>query len=310
MKKIINIPKEKLKILYENEKLSAAKIAKIYGRDDWTILKKLHKFNIKVRPGKSQLINLPLEKLIELYTQKKLSIYKIAKKFRCSPWTVWIRLKKAGVKLRDAVDSHIKYPKNSFDGDPIEKAYLIGFALGDLKVEKPRKNGRTIVVGCGTTKVEQINLIKRLFKKYGHIQVCKPDEKGRKYVEALLDLSFSFLLEPMKEIKWIEKENKYFDAFLAGFVDAEGSIFFTSGRPRFALGNYNKKILLLIKKKLAERGINLLGPYKHHPLRPRFLRLLLIKKSTLLQLFSIIEQHLKHEKRIKDLKAAKKFYSK
>jgi hypothetical protein len=57
--------------------------------------------------------------------------------------------------------------------------YLVGFALGDLRVRKIYQNSETIKVDCGSTKIEQINLIKNLFKKYGHVWISKPTSKKK-----------------------------------------------------------------------------------------------------------------------------------
>lgn len=97
--KEVPIKKPKLKELYSHRKISAAKIAKIYGCDKSTVLRKLRKFGIKVRPPK-----LPLEidkkVLHDLYVGKGLSIYKIAKKFDCSSAAILFYLRRYKIKTR------------------------------------------------------------------------------------------------------------------------------------------------------------------------------------------------------------------
>jgi len=98
MKEIL-IQKFKLRELYLHRKISAAKIAKIYACDKSTVLRKLRKFGIKVRPPK-----LPLKidrvMLYDLYVKDGLSIYKIAKKFNCSSAAILFYLRKYKIKTR------------------------------------------------------------------------------------------------------------------------------------------------------------------------------------------------------------------
>lgn len=104
-----------------------------------------------------------------------------------------------------------------------EKAYIIGYHLGDLRARKLHPNGRTIQVDCSSTKQDQINLFKHIFEKYGHVNVGKPTDSGKINFQANLDLSFSFLLNPKEELTWILQNNEYFLYFFGGFIDVEGN---------------------------------------------------------------------------------------
>jgi intein-encoded DNA endonuclease-like protein len=50
---------------------------------------------------------------------------------------------------------------------------------------------------------------------------------------------------------------KFFAAFLAGFTDAEGSIFISEGQATYSLGNYNYQLLNQIYTQLGKFGIKL-----------------------------------------------------
>ena len=132
------------------------------------------------------------------------------------------------------------------------QAYLIGFRIGDLRVRKFYKNSETIHVDCGSTRREQIELVEKLFDKYGRVWISKPNKKGVIQVECFLNNSFEFLLKIDQNSipSWIMNNKLYFANFLAGFTDAEGSIFISQNKAFYALGNYNLKLLRQMKKSL------------------------------------------------------------
>jgi len=311
LSKAIEIPKNKLRNLYGNEKLPIWKISKVFNCCPATVYKRLHKYGLKLTRADDLRVNLPRKQLEELYVKKKLSTWKIEKICGHSRGVVYSKLIKYGIKPRNLAESHIIYPRKPFDGDLKEKSYLIGFALGDLRVRKSGKNGETIKVDCGSTIPAQIDLIENLFKKYGHVWKSVPDERGKVQIEAFLDLSFSFLLDMKKEINsWILKDDECFIAFLAGFTDAEGSFFIGDGQGQYALGNYNDEILFLIRQKLMERDIKcakITEDDKERITKDGYIRnqnyyqLRVTRKLSVLRLCDLIGQYLKHSKRINDM---------
>lgn len=310
----INIKKRDLEKLYKKQKLTTYEIAEKFNCCQATIWKKLKQFRIKRRKPHDLNSNIPSKKeLIKLYIDKKLSTWEIEKRYGYSRSTIHRKLKEYGIKIRSPVKSHIIYPRKDFSGDLVEEAYLIGFRLGDLRVRKIW-NGDTINVDCGSTKKEQIDLIKSLFSKYGHVWVGKPTKSGKIQVEARLNTSFSFLLS--KEIpERITEKKGYFFPFLAGFIDAEGSIRIYRNQARLQIGNYDDNLLFLIRKKLNDFDIecpkiyetdtsNYITPDGYHH-NQNYWRLIICKKSSLLKLFKLVEPHIKHKRKIKDLKVAK-----
>ena len=160
---MITISKTKLKILYEKEKLTTYEIANIFNCSQATIWKRVHQFNIKPRtPGKA--VNLPKKKLENLYIKKRLSTWEIEKKLGIPRSTIYRKLAEYGIKRRNRAEAHILYPRKNFEGDKVKKAYLIGFAIGDLRVRKMYPYSETIYIDCGSTRREQIALISKLFK--------------------------------------------------------------------------------------------------------------------------------------------------
>ncbi len=193
--------------------------------------------------------------LHQTYSQQGLSTWAIEKKFGISRSTTYSLLKKYQIPIRSIARAHIKYPRSDFSGDLQEKAYLLGFSIGDLRVRS--HNGRqseTISIACGSTKPAQIELIEGLFSKYGRVWKGKPDKRNVVNIEAFVNKSFTFLLPEKRTYLWCNKR-KLFLSFLAGFTDAEGSFYISNGKAFVAWGNYDVIILRFIKKQLAKYGI-------------------------------------------------------
>ncbi len=318
--KRIEIPKKELKNLYKKKKLTTYKIADIYGCCQATIWKRLHKFNIKTRtPWKS--VNLSKKKLYDLYVKEKLSTWKIEEQYGYPRSTVYRKLCEYGIKRRSRAKSHIIYPRKDFDGSLSDKSHLIGFAMGDLRVRKKYPNSETINVDCGSNKIEQINLISKLFKSYGRIWIKKQPKRKRYFqIECLVNLSFKFLLKKRILVdRWILESKKYFVPFLAGFTDADGSIFISNKQQAtYALSNYNHELLAQIRKRLIELKINCgsliednrkgqkIKGTKTYTYNQNYWHFSISKKVALLKLFKLMGSYLKHTKRIKDMKRAKR----
>jgi len=305
-----DLPKNKVLYLYNKKGLGVEKIAKRYNCSKRTILVRLHKWNAPIKsPGLSP-VNLTREKLYKLYVKKSLSAGKIAKITECGRTTVYRRMKFFGIKARDISESHIKYTRKSFTENRFEKAYLLGFTAGDLRVRIVGKNSKTVKIGCGTTRKEQIKLFIELFKKYGHVWLGKPDERGEIQMEAYLDTSFLFLLNAKKQQEEIIKNKKLFAQFLAGFIDADGSFFITNNKGVFSLGNYNYELLKIIRKKLLQYKIKVPKLYPDKKLyvnsegykrKKIYWHLFIHRKESLLKLIDLIGSSIKHKKRKLDM---------
>jgi len=319
------ISKQVLKKLYYREKLSTIQIAKQYKCSHATILYKMKLYNLKRRGklGTRKPIIIPGKKLRKLYLEKKLSESQIAKEIKCSRCAVEKLMKKYDITPRSLSEAQMKYPKYDFSGDLIEKAYLIGFRLGDLWA-KPAK--LQIEVNCSTSRPEQVKLIKALFHKYTKVKIRQNRFiKGQLITDIkwLLNKSFKFLLPKRDQIEpWILQNKKFFFAFLAGYIDAEGHIFTrlykNSRTPTagFEVSSYDKGILRQAWSKLNEVGIKCPKPSIKTPKgyvsksgiinRGDSWRLNVNKKAALFSLLNSIEPYLKHPKRKRDLQKAKK----
>ncbi len=329
------IPKNELERLYLKEKLPTREIAKKFNCGKTTIENKMKKYGIpsrsiseaqKLVPRESK-YKISKKELINLYVKQKLSTHQIAKRYRCSSSIISSKLKKHGIKARSVSEgirltnnerlkaiarAVSKYAKKDFDGTDIEKAYLIGFRLGDLHASK-KEHGVTIYIQCWTTKIEQLILMNELFKNYGHVIMRKGKDGNFQFV-CNLNNSFDFLLEKKDEIKkWILKNDKYFLSFLAGYVDAEGSFGIYNSFGSFFVGTYDKNIIRQIYSRLKSFGITPETPRKHAKagyVDKRGVKTLkdlwgikIRRKEDLHKFINLIEPHVRHLKRLKDMKS-------
>lgn len=322
-KQIIKIPKTHLKNLYLNKKLSIEKIAKSLNYCKEIIERELKRNKITLR-SKADAVRLGSQSrrikksvLINLYYKKKLTQKEIAQKLNRHPGNICELMEYYRLKTRKPDFYHTKYKKSDFSGSTKEKAYLIGFRLGDLYV-KLLPSKKLITVGTTSTKIEQIRLFKKLFKKYGNVWISRKRKDGNRTFVVLLNRSFDFLMPKTDHVpKWIQNNRKPFLSFLAGYTDAEGCIFIAKNNvASFRLGSYDKNIIKQIYKNLLKIGI-VCNPPKIHIkrgykkgdgliYRKDEWYFFINKKRPLLKLLTLLRPLLKHQKRLRDLKRAEK----
>ncbi|MFH1509869.1 MAG: LAGLIDADG family homing endonuclease [Candidatus Nealsonbacteria bacterium] len=311
MGKLIYIPKYKLVELYKGQKFSVRKIAKIYNCDGRTIHRKLKVFGIKTRsPSEAATkVNIPKGKLRYHYIHKKLSTCKIAKIYNCDDFTIFKKLRTYGIKIRTKSEAISRYHRYNFKGNLREKAYMIGFRLGDLYVER---NHHLMIVKCSSTYLEQIGLIKNLFNKYGHIRIRKTIRlSGKRNIIDIcchLNKSFEFLL-PKKDIipKWIRQNKIFFISFLAGYTDAEGWIGISGKKKHlgFQIKTYDKNILYQIWLVLQRLKIIFPRPRivqsktKRPKQRKDYWGISVNKKESILKLLYLLQPYMKYLKKRK-----------
>lgn len=265
------ISKEDLYHFYFQQKFSTAKIASVFGCSHATVLNRMKEYGLPRRSklGLRKPLSLSKTTLNYLYNTRSLSAEKIAKIIHRSRGGVERKIKQFDIKTRNINNRACKYKKKDFSGDPIEKAYMIGFRLGDLNVYK-RKN--VIVVRCSTTKRAQVSLIKNLLSPYGGINISKA-KRGTYEIYVFLNNSFDFLLPKEDKIPtWITKNNKYFLAFFAGYADAEGYLCLNNSRGKrvksfavFGLSSYDRRILQQLRREFKYLNINFPSLYLSSP---------------------------------------------
>lgn len=194
------------------------------------------------------------DKLTNLYLNKHLSTRKLAEIFDCDRMTILNRLKEYQIPKRSSSEAKMRYKKFNFSGNRIEKAYILGFRLGDLNVYQTSSKSELVVARCNTTQTVQVRLIKRLFSKYGKVTISIG--KYSTNVNCFLNKSFKFLLPKHREIpKWIMRNKATCNAFIAGYTDAEGSFLLNQAKARFKIDSYDAGILQGITEWLTQREI-------------------------------------------------------
>jgi len=321
------LTKDKLQKLYEACRLSSPKIAKIYKCDPKSIRDLLKKYSIKIRTKSEarQLlfnINISRNDLKKLYLGEKLSSFKIAKKYNCSPGFIRNKLREYKISVRtiqEALPLSNKpiYPRYNFNGDLKEKAYLIGLRKGDLHIRSVNEANSTIIANTSSSKSEMIDLLTKTFISYGHIWKSKPDKKNAVSFRCYLNKTFNFLLTKKDLIEyWILKNKNYFGAFLAGYVDAEGTFCLCNNNAVFSIRSQDKNILYQIRNKLIELGIFLRPPQISRKKGTRDVLgtisnediwgIWIHRKDALLKLFNLLNPYLRHKDKQNRIKILKK----
>ena len=230
--------KEELEQLYLTQRLSAMKISRIYGlkypnpkSGETMVFWYLKKYGIQ-RRDRAEHIRKVTEGMVDEWVkryERGESLKQIAEAV-VGPVTVFTHLKGRGVQLRDKVEAQIKavtkYQRKPFSGNDEERAYLAGFRTGDLDVVK---HGRAVRVRTGTTHPAMVELFQELFGRYGYVHSYprRAPWTGHEWnLEADLGGSFEFLLLELSKVpREFAAKPHLFYRFLAGFFDAEGSIY-------------------------------------------------------------------------------------
>lgn len=331
----VNLPEDELRELYVNQSLTMEEIAARYNVGASSVRRRLGELGVVSRargPKGSQLLphhEMKESDLREMYLEQKLSIPQIAELAGWGRETVRQRMIEYGIPIRSFTQAtrvqhgtHDEY--RDFSGDIFEKAYLIGFRMGDLHVKREHKGSEGIRVFGGSSRSEQNELLERLFEHYGHFAQSVQWRLSMRgtlkcvYLSISLNHTFEFLLDHPAEIpEWILNDSNLFPAFFGGFSDAEGSFHVTTRKGaiphgRFSLINTDKRILEQCCEQLISLGIacsNLNKVYdagRQTSKRGVFANKALWEfaveeKESLLRLIDLISPHLLHGKRRRDM---------
>lgn len=322
-----------LRELYVTQGKTMTEIAAQFGVGESSVRRELHKQGIVSRPRgpkgskESAHLTLTADTLRELYVECQRSIPQIAELYGCANETIRQRLLKHDIPIRSFSRAHLvqhgTYNEyRDFDGDDCEKAYLLGFRLGDLHVRREKAASEVISISCGSSKYEQIELIQQLFAPFGHLTFSRHvrlNFNGLLYhfVRCSLNESFEFLLNYSSELPgWILDRDDVFVAFFGGFTDAEGSfqIRKTGGNTpggRYSLKNTDKRILEQCREKLLSMRVQCTGlqlAYKGGWTSKRGVHankdlwsFNIEQKESLLKFIALISPYIRHAKRRADM---------
>ncbi len=321
------ISREELEYLYTEKGLTTAEIGERFGVTGEAVRHRMARLGLARRGqpwSDCQLRDrLTGDALRQLYVDQGRSMAEIAHAFGVAETTVLARLKKCRINRRDLSAACIHYPRRDFSGDPHEKAYLVGFRQGDLWAGKTNDGpySTSISIACVSSRPEQIQLFESLFSPYGHVAVTRG--RNGPYVQYSLQCcvnwSFDFLLPKQDEIPpWVLDDPQLFTAFLAGYIDAEGSFQLNKdGTSRFCLASYDSGILHQVSEVLADQfAIHCEAPHLTAP-KGRVMSggyrsngdlwtLAIGSKRALYRLCTLVEPYLKHAKRRHDMAAVQR----
>lgn len=140
---------------------------------------------------------------------------------------------------------------------------MLGLRTGDFYAQKVKLLVR---VQSTTTHPAFVEMMKNTFGKYSNVSIYKFFNRDfnswQWFIYSDLNNSFSFILKKPQEIpEWILNNKEYFYAFLAGYMDCEGSWVIlksheNSVRFVFKISTTDITILEEIKNKLNELDFN------------------------------------------------------
>jgi len=251
--------------LYWRERLSAIKIAKMFGCSASCIHNFMKRNKIpRRRCGTLSKIKITRERLYHLYWKENKSTVDIAKILGTTRKTVFYHLKKYKIPLRKrleavSIGAHKKimvHNRRSFSNDSNEKHYILGISE-DFSVSKESK--WMIKVSLSTSRFAMINIFYKLFSKFGPIWKYPVKDKVGNYhwrLVTTLDSSFHFLLKYKKHYNTETISKEEFFSFLSGLIDAEGSIVLSKNGKYISraivIGSENYELLRKVYKKLRK----------------------------------------------------------
>lgn len=249
------------------------------------------------------------ENLQHLYWDEHKSSIEIAKLYHCHSMTIRNRMRELCIQKRSSSDARMRYEKNNFSGDATEKAYLLGFRLGDLSVYQTSKQSYLIVVRCHTTQMVQVTLLRNIFSPYGHVTVSTGIYGYN--INCYVNTSFNFLLPKYKKVPiYIEESVESIWAFIAGYIDAEGSFGINQGKARFKVDSYDVDVLEWMKnmfqqsslsvkfRQIASRGQR---QYRSGIFHKDLWRLEINSASSMVRFMDYVRPYIMHEKRKADM---------
>lgn len=221
-------------------------------------------------------------------------------------------MKKLGVPRRSRPEALTKTWRADFSGSPEEKAYLIGFRLGDLHVYQTKPNGQTIRIMCTSSQRAQIDLIQSLFEPYGYVNVTRKID-GKTAIDCYVNMSFDFLLPKQDNIdEWILSDERTGIAFLAGYIDAEASFGIdANGSANLKIETYDERILHQLYELLTRLDVVCPPPNmiksketSKQKLNQDLWRLGVYRKASMDRLCNLLEPYLLHKQRRQDMMIA------
>lgn len=161
------ISREMLEYLYNVEYLTIGKIADRLGYSATTIGRWLHEYGIPRRTKCDYRLNVPRQKLYQLYNEQGLVLAEIGNLFGCSGRTIGRRLKEFNIPARHVGPvSGYTVPIDTFATWSPELAYVVGLITADGSL----CSGQNYRVEFTSTEVELVELLQcaAFTQRYSH----------------------------------------------------------------------------------------------------------------------------------------------
>jgi hypothetical protein len=179
-------------------------------------------------------------------------------------------------------------------------------------------------VKCTSTRVEQVELFRAIFERYGHVYTDEATlaRRARQSIgmEVRLNRTFAFLVPKADALPdWVAETDQTFFAFLAGYIDAEGYIRtylprgYRTRQVQLEVRSYDMHLLTALAAGLNARGISCRaatltvrsGYVNGYGVRSNcdLWRFGVSSKSSLDRLFAMLDPHLRHGRRRSDMLA-------
>lgn len=259
--------------------------------------------------GRTKII-VPTEALRDLYLNKNWSPKRIGARFNCDGITIRSRLKEAGIAFKSKSAAQTRYFKKDFNGSDTERAYMLGFRYGDLNVYRPQTTSEIFVVRCHSTHLAQEVVFKKMFGKYGKVTYSRNIRST--HMSCYVNASFGFLLQKYNPLErdWLAAADNRMLAFIAGYIDAEGTFGLNQGKGRFKIDAYDVAILedmhaFLVRNAIRSKFRMILGKGVTkwgQPWRADLWRLEVNEALSLEKLIRAILPYCLHKKRVNDAK--------
>lgn len=188
---------------------------------------------------KVEFSTIELDKIIDMYTNKKSSVKKISNSFGVSSTVITRVLKENGVKLRTVKENGkiYEFDEKYFDSiDTEEKAYWLGFIYADGFVT----NGKVLCIKLSMTDIGHLKKFLNALSSNIPIHTYKTGENdksfsGSNYEYCMVSITSKYMYNSLNKlgvvenktdlIKFPEIEERLEKHFIRGFFDGDGSIY-------------------------------------------------------------------------------------
>ncbi len=287
-----NLNKEELIELHYNKKMPLLEIAKMYGvayRSLHIYMKKLNlpttkNKKIKEKPTgyKIRKIDLPKEKLYELYYEQKLSLQKIGKLYGKPREYIhrWMRIygfesrtRSKAWEHRDTEDLY-RINENFFHHWLKEMAYVLGLILTDGNIDADSNQiSITMKEGYLLENIKKILKSEHPVKYYKNSDIYYFGFCRKKMSDKLVELGITS--NKSLKVNFPDVPDQFLSHFIRGVFDGDGSVFFEPRskesplRVNFTSGS--KAFITSLESKLhSHAGLRKKNIYKSHRVRTSY----------------------------------------